>query len=427
MTVRDAVLFGFFSSICLRRFWRRIFPVLVASAVVIIPVIIGCDKHEAKKPEAKATEVTALKVTLQDVPIVSEYIAQTQSSREVSINARVNGFLDRWVYREGTMVKEGQVLFLMDPKPFKAQLDQAKAALAMQEASLATARANLARVQPLTALNALSKKDLDDATGQFQTAAAAVEQAKAQVQTAKLNLSYTTIFSPVDGITSYAKQAEGTYINEQNSQLTTVAVLSPMWVNFSLSENQMRRFHDEIEKKLVKPPTNMNFEVKVILIDGTEFPYTGRITFAEPSYNSQTGTFLLRVSVKNPQGVLRPNQYVKVRLFGATRPKAILVPQRAVQQGSKGQIVWVVNKKNQVELRPVTVGDWHGDDWFINEGLEAGDLVVVDGGLTLRPGAVVSVKPHVPKATATPTPTPPGSCPPPATTGGKTTDVKNGK
>ncbi|MBF0510034.1 MAG: biotin/lipoyl-binding protein, partial [Deltaproteobacteria bacterium] len=142
----------------------------------MVPAITGCDKHEAKQPQAKgpATEVTALKVTLQDVPTVSEHIAQTQSSREVSINARVNGFLDRWVYREGAMVKEGQVLFLMDPKPFKAQLDQAQAALAMQQAALATAQSNLARVKPLTALNALSKKDLDDATGQFQSASAAV-------------------------------------------------------------------------------------------------------------------------------------------------------------------------------------------------------------------------------------------------------------
>ncbi|MBF0510690.1 MAG: efflux RND transporter periplasmic adaptor subunit, partial [Deltaproteobacteria bacterium] len=237
----------------------------------------------------------------------------------------------------------------------------------------------------------------------------------------KLNLSYTTIISPVDGVTSYAKQTEGTYINEQNSQLTTVAVLSPMWVNFSLSENQMRRFHDDIQKGLLKPPPHMNFEVEVILIDGSKFPYTGRITFAEPSFNPQTGTFLLRVSVKNPDRVLRPNQYVKVRLLGATRPNAVLLPQRAVQQGTKGQFVWVVDTKNQIELRPVTVGDWHGEDWFINEGLNAGDLVVVDGGLTLRPGAVVSVKPYVPKATPTATALPS------ATAEGKDKSTKDGK
>ncbi|MBF0509845.1 MAG: efflux RND transporter periplasmic adaptor subunit, partial [Deltaproteobacteria bacterium] len=368
MTVRDAVLFGFFSSICPRRFWRRIFPVVLASAVVIIPAITGCDKHEAKQPQAKgpATEVTALKVTLQDVPVVREHIAQTQSSREVSINARVNGFLDKRVYREGSMVKEGQTLFLIDHKPFKVQLDQAKAALAMQQAALDTARANLARVKPLTALNALSKKDLDDATGQFQSASAAVEQAKAQVETAKLNLSYTTITSPVAGVSSYAKQTDGTYINEQTSQLTTVAVLSPMWVNFSLSENEMRKFNDEVAKGLLKVPKDLDFGVEVILVDGSLFPQTGRITFREPSFNAQTGTFLLRVSVENPTGVLRPNQYVRVRVTGAIRPNAVLLPQRAVQQGPKGQFVWVVNKSNQAEFRPVTVGEWYGNDWFIN-------------------------------------------------------------
>ncbi|MBF0552268.1 MAG: efflux RND transporter periplasmic adaptor subunit [Deltaproteobacteria bacterium] len=423
MTVCDAVFFGFFSSICQRRWWRRIFPALVVSAVVIIPAVVGCDKQEAKKPAAKApaTEVTALKVTPQDVPVVREHIAQTQSSREVSINARVNGFLDKRVYKEGSMVKEGQTLFLLDHKPFKVQLDQAKAALAMQEASLATARSNLARVKPLSALNALSKKDLDDATGQFQTASAAVEQAKAQVETAKLNLSYTTITSPVAGVSSYAKQTDGTYINEQTSQLTTVAVLSPMWVNFSMSENEIQKFHDEIAKGLLKPPPGLNFEVEVILVDGSRFPHTGRITFAEPSYNAQTGTFLLRVSVDNPgKGILRPNQYVRVRLIGAIRPNAILLPQRAVQQGPKGQFVWVVNKDNQAEFRPVEVGEWHGNDWFINKGLKAGELVVVDGSVTLRPGASVAVKPYVaPTPTSIPTPTPVNTGLPPTAAGGK--------
>jgi len=333
-------------------------------------------------------------IVQKDVPVVAEYVAQTQSSRLVNIQARVSGFLDKRMYTEGSVVKQGQVLFQMDPKPFKVQLDQARAALAKQAAALETARLNLARIKPLTEQNALSRKDLDDATGQYQSAAAATEQAKAQVETAKLNLSYTTITSPVTGVSSSARQTDGTYINPQNSLLTTVAVLSPMWVNFSLSENEMQKYRDQVAKGLLRFPKGERFTVEVVLVDGSIHPYTGEITFAEPSYNAQTGTFLIRASVNNPAGILRPNQYVRARLKGSVRPKAILVPQRAVQQGSKGHFVWVVDKENKVEQRPVVVGDWQGDDWFIFEGLKNGEKVVTDGGLTLRPGMSVTTKPY---------------------------------
>ena len=214
-----------------------------------------------------------------------------------------------------------------------------------------------------------------------------------QVESAKLNLSYTTITSPVKGVSSSARQTDGTYINPQNSLLTTVAVLSPMWVNFSLSENEMQKYRDQLEKGLLHAP-KQDYEIEIILVDGSVFPYVGRMTFAEPSYNAQTGTFLIRASVDNPDGILRPNQYVRARLKGAVRPKAILVPQRAVQQGSRGHFVWVVGNESKVEQRPVVVGDWLGDNWFIFEGLRSGEQVVIDGGLTLRPGVAVSTKPY---------------------------------
>jgi membrane fusion protein (multidrug efflux system) len=220
-----------------------------------------------------------------------------------------------------------------------------------------------------------------------------VEQAKAQVETAKLNFSYTTITSPVTGISSSALQTEGTYISPENSLLTTVAVLSPMWVNFSLSENEMQKYRNQVAKGLLKSPAGKKYTVEIILVDGSIYPFKGQLTFAEPSYNTQTGTFLVRASVDNPDGILRPNQYVRVRLKGAVRPKAILIPQRAVQQGARGHFVWIVNNENKVEQRPVTVGNWYGDDWFISEGLRTGDEVVVDGSLTLRPGMLVAKKP----------------------------------
>ncbi|SPD76047.1 Efflux transporter, RND family, MFP subunit [uncultured Desulfobacterium sp.] len=351
-------------------------------------------KGKVEAPAASPPVVVVIKIVPKDVPVGFEYVAQTQSSHLVNIQARVSGFLDRRLYTEGSVVKEGQVLFQIDPKPFQVQLDQAKAALAKQEAALETARVNLERTKPLTEQNALSQKDLDDATGQYQSAAAAVEQAKAQLEAAKLDLSYTTITTPVTGVSSSARQTEGTFINPENSLLTTVSVLSPMWVNFSISENELQKYRDQMAKGLLRPPLrNKTYEVEIILVDGSVYPHKGRMTFAEPSYNPQTGTFLIRASVQNPDGILRPNQYVRARLKGAVRPGAILVPQRAVQQGSKGHFVWVVGDDHKVEQRPVTVGGWHEHDWFIFEGLRNGDRVVVDGGLTLRPGTTVSIKP----------------------------------
>jgi membrane fusion protein (multidrug efflux system) len=374
---------------------RALLPLLALSAALLL--VAGCSKEEKKDVARAPTEVTALTVTPRDVPIASVFVAQTQSSQAVTIAARVSGFLDKRVYVEGSVVKAGQVLFRMDQKPFQAQVDAAAAALQRNQAALDVAKANLARTKPLAQQNALSQKDLDDAQGQYEQAAAAVAQSKAQLDSAQLDLSYTTIASPVDGVSSFAAVADGTYVNAQNSQLTTVSVLTPMWINFSLSENEMERIRGQVQKGLIKMPEGNQFEVEVELVDGTLFPYKGRITFADPSYNSQTGTFLIRASVDNPKGVLRPNQYVRTRLQGAIRPNAILVPQLAVQQGAKGHFVWVVNKGEKAELRPVAVGDWYGDSWFIAQGLAAGDRVVVDGALRLAPEAPVKVSAYTPK------------------------------
>lgn len=365
----------------------RVGALLVAGAVLAA----GCGK--AKPPAAAPpVPVTVVSVGPRDVPVSAEYIAQTQSSRQVNIQARVNGFLERRVYTEGRVVKEGEVLFLMDRKPFQVQVDAARAALARQQASLETARQNLERTRPLTAENALSQKDLEDATGHFESTAASVEQAKAELAGYELNLSYCTITSPVAGVTSAALQQDGTYVSSQNSLLTTVAVLSPIWVNFSISESEWQRLRDRVDRGLIVSPRSGQYDVEVLLPDGKPFPHRGRITFADPSYNAATGTFLIRASLLNPDGVLRPNQHVRARIHGAVRPKAVLVPQRSVQQGAKGSFVWVVDKEGKAELRPVVVGGFHGDDWFVDEGLASGDRVVVDGGLTLRPGIPVTVK-----------------------------------
>jgi len=364
-----------------------------ATALLCLAGLAGCGKEPAK-PATTSLEVTTLTVEARDIPVSAEYVAQTQSSQAVNIQARVSGFLDKRVYTEGSMVKAGQVLYRMDQKPFQVQVEGAAAALQRNQAALQVATANLNRIKPLAQKNALSQKDLDDAQGQYEQSAAAVEQSKAQLESAKLDLSYTTITSPVAGVTSYSAIAEGTYVSPQNSQLTTVSVLSPMWVNFSLSENEVQRIENDIKAGRLKLPPDKNMTVEIVQADGSQFPFTGRITFADPSYNAQTGTFLLRATVDNPKGVLRPNQYVRARLRGATRPNAILVPQRAVQQSGQGHFAWVVSKDGKAELRPVVVGDWYAESWFINEGLRPGDQLVVEGAQRLSAGASVIVKAH---------------------------------
>ncbi len=320
-----------------------------------------------------------------------EFVGQTLSSHQVQIRARVAGFLDKTVYTEGSPVKAGDVMFQQDQRPFKVQLDAANAALAEQQARLQVANDNLAQVKPLAALNALSQKELDDANGQQRAAAAAVESARAGVENAKLNLGYTTITTPVSGLSSFAHVQDGAYVSGENSLLTLVEQVDPIWVDFTLSENDMLGLRTEKDKGQLRLPSNDAYVVEVILADGTLFPQKGRITFANASYNAQTGTFLLRASLPNANTQLRPGQFVRVRIHGATRINAILVPQAAVLQGAKGHFVILIDKDSKAQIRPVQVGPWYGDDWFITGGLQAGDVVATDGVARLTPGASVKI------------------------------------
>jgi membrane fusion protein (multidrug efflux system) len=368
---------------------------LALSGAVGVGLLAACGRGSPAPPARPTQEVTTVVATPRDIPLTFEFLAQTQSSQSVNIQARVSGFLDKRVYTEGDVVRAGQVLFLMDPKPFQAQVDAAQAQLNNAQAALDVAKFNLDRVKPLAEQNALSAKDLDDANGNYLSSKANVDAARANLETAKLNLSYTTIASPITGISGSAAVADGTYVSTSNSQLTTVAALSPMWVTFSLSEAEMLRYRDEIERGQMTRPPGGQYTVEVVLADGSVFPETGRITFADPSFNAQTGTFGVRVSVANPQGLLRPNQFVRVRLKGASRPNAQSVPLRAVQQGPKGPFVWLVGKDSTAEMRPVTVGPWVGEEWLVTGGLDPASVVVVDGALTLTPGVKVNPKPLV--------------------------------
>lgn len=359
--------------------------------------LAGCGQNDVAPPP-RVVDVTAVTVVAKDTPVVFEFVGQTQSSREVEIRARVDGFLERRVYTEGNLVQAGQTLFLMDKKPFEATLQQARGELAQQQAKLQVAQANLARVKPLADQNAVSKKDLDDAIGNEQTARAAVLSAQGNLRQAELNLGYASIQSPLTGLSSFAKVQDGAYVNAQNNLLTTVAQLDPMWVNFSISENESLRYREQVARNQLRMPANNEFEIEIILANGTAFPNKGRISFTDPSFSRETGTFLVRATLENKKRVLRPGQFVRVHALGAVRPNAILVPQRAVQQGSKSHFVWVVSKDGKAEQRVVDVGEWSGDDWVINQGLRVGEQVVVDGAIRVAPGAALKVSPYQPAA-----------------------------
>jgi membrane fusion protein (multidrug efflux system) len=397
------------SALCRLPRWRWLVGVAVIAAGAA-----GCSKEQAP-PAPGPLQVTAVTVTPVDTPVQFEFVAQTQSSRAVEIRARVDGFLDKRLYTEGEMVRAGQPLFQMDRKPFEAALLTAEGQLEQQKARLQVAAANLARVRPLAAKNAVSKKELDDAVGNEQQARAAVLAAQGEVRQANLNLGYTTINSPLKGLSSFAKKQEGSYLTAgDQGLLTTVSQVDPIWVNFSISENELLSYRDQIAKGRLKFPANQNFEVEVVLADGSVFPKRGHINFAEPSFSPETGTFLVRTELPNPNGQLRPGQFVRARVFGSTRPGAIRLPQRAVQQGSKGHYVWVIGSDGKAKQRVVDVGDWYGDDWFISQGLQNGERVVVDGAGRVTPTAPLKVAAAAPGAAPAAAPAAPAPQAPPA-------------
>jgi membrane fusion protein (multidrug efflux system) len=365
----------------------------VTAALLAVAVLGACEKP-APPPQRPAPMVSVVAIKPRTIPFEVTFVAQTESSRQVDIVARVSGFLDKIAYQEGDLVKEGQILFQVDPKPFQAQLEAAKGELLAQQARYTTADANLKRVKPLAQQNALPQSDLDKAQGEFDASKAAVFSAQAKVKEAELNLSYTTIRSPVTGLASRSLQREGTYLNAlgDTAKLTYVVAVDPIWVNFSISQNQLSTFRNLVKKGLLVPPKDQNYIVELEMNDGSIYAHEGKINFSAPSFSQDTGSFLVRAVLPNPEQQLRPGMFVTARLQGAVRPDAIVVPQLAVQQGSKGHLVYVVKEDGTAEVRPVVVGDYYGTkDIVIMSGLSAGDRVVAEGVVKVVPGQPVKI------------------------------------
>ena len=344
-------------------------------------------------------EVNAVTVAPQSLPVHFEYVGQTVGSREVEVRARVTGILVSRNFKEGEPVKKGQSLFTIDPAPFQAAAARAEADVVAAQARLEQARRNAARLKPLYVEKAVSQKENDDALSAEAIGAADLKAAQARLTEARLNLDYTKVESPVSGITTRALPSEGTLVSGPSVLLTSVVQVDPMWVNFGIPDNEQARMQKEAQSGSLKLPRN--FEVEVRLADGSVYAHKGKLDFADVRVSTATGTREARAELPNPQGALRPGQFVRVVLKGAARPNAVTVPQRAVLEGPQGKFVYVIDEKGTAQPRPVQAGEWAGERWVITSGLQGGERVITDGVMKLGPGAPVRIAEQKPPAEKT--------------------------
>jgi len=375
--------------------FKHLAVTLIAAVVAACSPSGGQDKggkgHGGPGGGMPPSEVNVMTAAPQELPVSFEYVGQTTGSREVEVRARVTGILMSRNFREGEPVKKGQSLFTIDAAPFEATLARAEADVAAAEAREAQAKRNAARLKPLYAEKAVSQKDLDDAVSAEAIGAADVKAARARLAEARLSVGYTKVQSPVYGVAGRALRSEGSLVSGPDVLLTTVVQVDPMWVNFGIPDNEQARLQKEAEAGRLALPKNGNLQVELRLADGTVYPKLGRLNFSDVRISPATGTREARAEIPNPDGTLRPGQFVRVILKGATRPNAVTIPQRAVLEGPQGKFVYVVNDKSQAEARPVEAGEWSGDSWIITAGLKGGERVIVDGVMKLGPGAAVKV------------------------------------
>jgi membrane fusion protein, multidrug efflux system len=363
---------------------------LVAAACFSALLLTGCGEQKTVAPPAPEVEVAS--VAVKDVPIIREWVGTTDGLVNAKINAQVQGYLIKQNYKEGSFVKKGQVLFEIDPRPFQAALEQAKGELAKDEGILYTGKANLEKIRPLAAVNAVSRKDLDDAIGREASSRAAVQAAKAAVRKAEIDLSFTKITSPIDGIAGISKAQLGDLVGNPGSpELTTVSTLDPIKVFVPLSEQEYMRFTREAEAKGDSEFKGPNLDL--ILADGRVFPHKGRLYFADRQVDERTGTIKIATLFPNPGNILRPGQFAKIRALIETQKGALLVPQRAVNELQGRFQVAVVGPDNKVDFRWVTVGERTGSLWVIDEGLKPGERVIVEGIQKVKAGMPVTPKP----------------------------------
>lgn len=333
-------------------------------------------------------------VTVQPRPVVNmvELPGRLEAVRTAEVRARVDGIVQRRLYEEGTDVRAGQPLFAIDPRELRAQLSAAQAALARAEATAANAAQDVGRYEGLVAQQAISQQEYDTAVARLRTARADVAQARAQVEAARLNLGYTTVTAPISGRAGRAEVTEGALVSAASATLLTrIEQVDPIYTNFSQSSSDLLAIRREITAGDLEVPELHRVEAHLVLEDGSVYSRPGHLDFFDLSIDEATGTTALRAEFANPDRMLLPGQFVRVRIEAGVRPQGLLIPQRAVTVTPQGATVMAVGANDVAESRPVTLGDLQGGDWLILDGLAAGDRVIVDGLQKAQPGKPVRV------------------------------------
>jgi len=361
--------------------------------VTVCLLMIFCAACSSKKPPSTppVVDVTVYQVESKNIPAIFDFIGFAESSHPVEIRARVEGYLDKIAYQEGQTVNEGDLLFLLDPNQYQAKVEEAKGEVLRQKALVENAKLTVNRLKPLYEQKAASKKDLDNAIANQLSTEAALQSARANLLNAKINLGYTTIKSPIKGLTDKAKFREGALITPgENGLLTTVSVIDPIWVYFSVSDNDILKATKQSTSQDIVLPAENAYDIEAITSDGKPFAERGRVDFSSPTYDQSTGSLLVRAVFPNPKGDLRPGQFVRIKVYGATRPHALIVPQRALSQNKNGLYVYIINDDNTVHMQDVSVAEWHGEYQIVTNGLKQGDRIVVDGINKIRQGSLVN-------------------------------------
>ena len=386
-----------------------------AFCLVVIGVIVGAirPKHVSGAPTGASPDVEVVQVEQKDVPIYKEWIGVLDGYVNADVRAQVTGYLMRQAYQEGAFVKAGQLLFQIDPRPFQAALDQAVGQLAQARATLANAEAVQGRTQldvnrytPLAKEEAASQQDLDNAVQNNLAAKASVETAKAQietyeaaVETAKINLGFTRLVAPIDGIAGQAQLQVGALVSPSSGAVTSVSTVNPIKVYFTVSEAEYLDWHRRFPTQTALEAADKSIRLHLILADGSTYPRDGTFYFADRQVNEGTGTIRIAGLFPNPGNILRPGGYGRVRAVVRTEHDALVVPQRAVSDLQGSYQVAVVDGENKVSIRPVKVGPQIGTEWIIADGLKPGERVVAEGTQKVRPGIQVNPKPFVAQAT----------------------------
>ncbi|MBX3330902.1 MAG: efflux RND transporter periplasmic adaptor subunit [Nitrospira sp.] len=364
-------------------------------AVVIVSAAIagalGCkdDVGSTPSPPPPIPQVEVVSVMARTVPDEPEFIGQAEASRPVEIRSQVTGILKAVLFLEGREIKKGEKLYQIDPVPFEGAYQSAKARIAEAEARLVQARQDLARVKPLLEAQAVSQKDVDDAIAEDLTAKAALQRAKADLIKAKFDFDNTVITAPIKGLIERSRYYEGRLVSAQTDLLTVINRIDPMYVMVSVPESfLLKRRQDAIAVSLQHPGL-AQLQGTIIFADGSTYNHEGFLDFTDVGLRTETGTRRARFVVANPDGVLLPGQFVRVRFKGTMKDHALLVPQRAVHQGPQGQIVFVVGEDDKVEIRPIKASRWQDKEWIIESGVRSGERVVVSGFHMVAPGAPV--------------------------------------